>query len=157
MVILESYSILSSVWILWIITSIPYVSFKVWFILKEKWLGLSPDWIIDSCGWLSDKPWYTKAIEIKCPRWKNYIKYLLEDKIPDEYKWQVVNYFVVMEDLEELDFIIYNPDCSEEIKSLHIINVTREELQEDINKASKKLKDFKKQWDELDNNLQINA
>lgn len=116
---------------------------EAWFIAKNDWWGLSPDWII--LKW--DK--YTKAIEIKCPRWKNYIKYLLEDKIPDEYKLQVVNYFIVMEDLQELDFIIYNPDCSKEIKNLHIITVTRKELSKDIDKAEEKLKGFKTEWDKL--------
>jgi hypothetical protein len=83
------------------------------------------------------------------------VKYLLEDKIPDEYKWQVVNYFIVMEDLEWLDFIIYNPDVSSKIPSLHVINIKREELEEDIEKAENKLLLFRKNWEELEDRLKI--
>ena len=54
-----------------------------------------------------------------------------------------------MDDLEELDFIIYNPDVSAEIKSLHIINVKRADLQKDIDKANKRLEEFKANWDKL--------
>ena len=120
---------------------------EVWFVTKYDWLWLSPDGLI--------KNWdtYNKAIEIKCPRWKNYIKYLLEDTIPKEYKSQIINYFIVMDDLEELDFIIYNPDVSVELKSLHIINITRENLKKDIEWANKKIEVFKKGWDELKNTL----
>ena len=48
-----------------------------------------------------------------------------------------------MDDLQVLDFVIYNPDCSDEIPNFHIIPVTREELAADIAKAEVKLKDFK--------------
>jgi len=124
-----------------------YTVEEVGFITTQDWLWLSPDGIIS----IENK--YSRAIEIKCPMWKNYMKYLLEDKIPDEYKAQVVNYFVVMEDLIELDFIIFHPWTSVEIKSLHIIKVTREQLQKDIDKANEKIVSFKKQWDELKNTL----
>ena len=122
---------------------------EVGFITCNDWHGLSPDWIIlDEDSWL-----YKKAIEIKCPRGKNYIKYLLEDKIPDEYKQQVFNYFIVMDDLEELDFIIYNPDVTEDIKDIHIITVTRDQLQSGILKSIEKVDQFKKEWDIMDNIL----
>lgn len=126
---------------------------EVWFIVKdnEDWHGLSPDWIVLD----EDSGLYTWSVEIKCPMWKNYVKYLLEDKIPDEYKDQVTNYFMVMEDLEWLDFIIYNPDVSSEIKDIHIIRVTRNDLIEDINKAEEKLKTFRKKWEALEDKLKI--
>jgi len=124
---------------------------EVGFIIRDERHGLSPDWIIldEDCGL------YKWAIEIKCPMWKNYVKYLLEDKIPDEYKWQVVNYFLVMEDLEWLDFVIYNPDVSSEIPSIHIIKVTREDMKKEIDKAEWRLLEFKEGWEELENNLKI--
>lgn len=124
---------------------------EVWFIVKDDRHWLSPDGIVLD----EDSGLYTWSVEIKCPMWKNYVKYLLEDKIPDEYRWQVVNYFMVMEDLEWLDFIIYNPDVSSEIKDIHIIRVTRNDLIEDINKAEEKLKTFRKKWEELEDKLKI--
>jgi len=124
---------------------------EVGFIVRDDRHGLSPDGIIldEDCGL------YTWSIEIKCPMWKNYVKYLLEDKIPDEYKWQVVNYFLIMEDLKWLDFIIYNPDVSSEIPSIHVIKVTREDLQKEIQKAEERLSSFKETWDELEDKLLI--
>ncbi len=120
---------------------------EVGFVEQDSQVWLSPDWLIL-------KDWkYKKAIEIKAPRWKNYIKYLLEDKIPKVYFHQVVHYFLVIEDLEELDFIIGNFDCSKEIPQIYIITVTREELQKDIDKATKKLKEFKTKWDTLKDKL----
>lgn len=121
---------------------------EVGFIQVEDWLWLSPDGIIET--WENV---YWRAIEIKCPRGKNYVKYLLEDVIPKEYLTQVINYFIVMKDLEKLDFIIYNPDVIKGIPEIHIIKVTREDLQKDIGKAQDKLIIFKKGWDGLKDNL----
>ncbi len=108
---------------------------------------MSPDWII--------KTWdvYWQALEIKCPRWKNYVKYYLENKIPDEYKNQVVNYFLVMEDLECLHFMIFNPDTINRLKHYKIIEVTRADLEVPIRKAEEKLADFKKNRNTLKDNL----
>jgi len=51
-------------------------------------------------------------------------------RIPAEYKAQVIHYFVVVEDLEWLDFVSYDPRMR--TKKIHIHRVTRDELQEDI-------------------------
>ena len=51
-------------------------------------------------------------------------------RIPAEYKAQVIHYFVVVEDLEWLDFVSYDPRMR--TKKIHIHRVTRYELQEDI-------------------------
>ena len=120
---------------------------EVWFILKDELHWLSPDGIIKN----GDK--YTEALEIKCPMGKNYIKYYVEEIIPKEYKLQVVNYFIVMEDLEILYFMIYNPDVKEGLEKYKIIEVTRSELEADIKKAEERLKKFKQSFDILKNNL----
>lgn len=134
---------------------------EVGFITSEDYLGLSPDGIIATEEILigTTEEWpitsiiYWKAVEIKCPMWKTFIKYLLEDKIPKEYLPQVINYFVVIEDLQELDFAIYHPWASEKIWQLHIITVTRAELQKDIDKANLKIKEFKQKRDTLKQKL----
>ena len=120
---------------------------EVWFIEKDDIHWLSPDGIIKN--W--DK--YTEALEIKCPMWKNYIKYYIEEKIPDEYKNQVINYFIVIEDLEKLYFMIYNPDVINGLEKYKIIEVTRQDLQDDIAKAIQKLELFKKDFYLLKNRL----
>lgn len=122
---------------------------EVWFIKKEKWLWLSPDWII-KIKWK-----IKKAIEIKCPMWANYIKYLIENKIPDEYYEQVLNYFLIIDELEELDFIIYNPDVKDKIPSFHIINIERGQLIKELTKMKEKIQLFKKEWD-FNKNILLN-
>jgi len=87
---------------------------------SEQYLGNSPDGLVGDFG----------AIEVKCPEHKNYIKYWLENKIPDDYIWQVVQYFVVNNTLLWLDFVAYNPDIPSH--PIHIIRTTRTELTEKI-------------------------
>mgnify|MGYP003984281511 CR=1 FL=1 len=120
---------------------------EVWFIEKDDQHGLSPDGII--------KNWelYTEALEIKCPRWKNYVKYYIENKIPDEYKNQVINYFIVMDDLEKLYFMIYSNDTINWLPTYKIIEITREQLATEITKAEVKITKFKTEWDNLKNKL----
>ena len=81
------------------------------------------------------------------------MKYLIEDKIPDEYIKQVIHYFIVMDDLEKLDFVIFHPGVTGDVPMLHIIKVTRAELEDDIIKHKEKLQSFKRQWDILKTQL----
>lgn len=121
---------------------------ELWFCLHEtkNYLGLSPDWLINY--WTKKKPFYRKAIEIKCLWAKNHLKYIREDKVPAEHKWQVVNYFLVNEDLQELDFILYNPDVYVDKLRMHIIPVKREDYAKDIEEIQEKLKVFVDLWQE---------
>lgn len=88
-----------------------------------------------------------EAIEVKCMGGTNHIKMWLENKIPDEYEWQVVQYFVVNENLEKLYFVGYNPDIP--IHPLHIIEVKREEIALDIENARKSQEAFLQEVDSI--------
>ena len=114
---------------------------EVGFITKGENVGLSPD------GMVGKK----KAIEVKSPSLAKHIEYIVDDKLPAEYKWQVVHYFVVVDDLKELDFISYNPDFP--LKELHIVNVTREALSEEIKTAQEKLEKFIEKYNQTIINL----
>jgi len=70
-----------------------------------------------------------------------------------QYYWQVVHYFLVIDTLEKVTFSLYNPDIWDKDKQLHIITVTRQDLQQEIDKAEKKLADFKTKWNTLKDNL----
>jgi hypothetical protein len=70
----------------------------------------------------------------------------LEKKIPEEYKYQVIMYFLVISDLEELDFILYNPDFYIKEKRLFVINIKRSELEKEIYKAESQIEIFRKKW-----------
>lgn len=93
-------------------------------------IGNSPDRMVGDNG----------ALEIKCPEHKNHMKYVIEKKIPDDYYWQVVQYFVVNEKLEWLDFMSYNPDIP--ACPIFLIRVTRAELEKDIAELEAKEKVF---------------
>jgi predicted phage-related endonuclease len=88
-----------------------------------------------------------EAIEVKCMGGKNHIKLWLENKIPSEYYWQVIQYFVVNEKLQKLYFVGYNPDIP--VHALHIIETTREELKEDIKVARTKQEEFLNEIDTI--------
>ena len=75
----------------------------------------------------------TKAVEVKCPEGKNYLKIWQENKVPKEYWWQVIQYFVLNKKLETLYFVAHNPDIP--MHPLHIIEVHRKDIEADIVKA----------------------
>ncbi|MBI5573505.1 MAG: YqaJ viral recombinase family protein [Elusimicrobia bacterium] len=81
-----------------------------------------------------------EAIEVKCMGGKNHVKLWLENEIPDEYKWQVIQYFIVNEKLEKLYFVGYNPDIP--VHLLHIIEIKREKIEDEIQEAKKKQRVF---------------
>ena len=121
------------------------------FIDKDDDHGLSPDGIIkDMYGK------YTEALEIKCPRGKNYMKYYIEGVLPSDYKHQVINYFLVMSDLKLLHFMIFNPETIKDFPTYKIIEVTREELQDDLKKAEQKLDAFKQKFNQVKNEINRN-
>lgn len=99
---------------------------EVGFITSDKfdYLGCSPD------GLIKENDVYKGAIEIKCPGIKTYVKYLRQQQIPNEYKYQVMNYFLCCESLQWLDFVSYNPDFK--LKPLFVHRVLRSEIEQDL-------------------------
>ena len=81
-----------------------------------------------------------EAIEAKCMGGKNHVKMWLTNEIPDEYFWQSVQYFIVNKKLKKLYFIGYNPNIP--VHPLHIIELERENIKEDIENAKKSQKEF---------------
>lgn len=115
---------------------------KVGFCVSDEFdfLGLSPDRLIKKRGK------YVGAVEVKAPTSKTVIKYLLDGGVPADYRWQVVNYFLVCETLKELDFIIYDPRIHRPALRLTKIHVTRKEVEGDIEKARNALITFRQEW-----------
>lgn len=108
------------------------------------WIGISPDGIIRD-----DDGKIIQAVEVKAPSPKVFVEYFLNDEIPSEYFWQVVHYFVVLDDLENLDFIIYNPDFySDEIR-MKKWTISRENLEEKILQAKNALAEFYVDWSNM--------
>lgn len=91
---------------------------------EEERVGLSPDGLIKNGGE------YTEGLEIKCPcAWK-FIKYWVEDRVPEEYKEQVLDYFVQNDSINKVYLVIYNPQI--EIHPYHVFEITRDQYSVDI-------------------------
>lgn len=114
-----------------------------------SFLGLSPDRLVKTKGV------FTKAIEVKCPTTKTAIKYRYDGAIPKEYKWQVVNYFLVCETLKSLDFVVYDPRIINDDLKLFTVTVTRKEIQKDIDAALERIPTFYKKWREVYDKVKV--
>jgi putative phage-type endonuclease len=87
---------------------------QVTFIRKDE-IGYSPDGLISDNG----------LIEIKCPLKKNHLKYLIDNKLPTEYKSQVQGGLYISE-REYCDFISYHPLFKDD-KKMFVVRVYRDE------------------------------
>lgn len=105
---------------------------------KYDWLINSPDRLIKKDGK------YRKAVEVKSPNDDTHIKYIRAGIIPVEYEPQIVNYFLVNDDLEELDFVSYSPNINVEQYRMLIVNVKRDDLP--IDETMKNLLKFYDRW-----------
>jgi len=68
--------------------------------------------------------------------------------IPQEYKWQVVHYFIVVKELEKLHFATYDERFIAEDIKLYITEVerTHPEMEQAIKEAEKQLQEFRAKW-----------
>lgn len=109
---------------------------QVGFLLSDKynWLGFSPDGLINENGI------YRKGVEIKCPDTDTHVRYIRQNTLPNEYKDQIHTAFIVNEDMVEMDFVSY--DNRFLIKPIHIINIRREEIKEELEETEKALVKF---------------
>lgn len=116
----------------------------VGFVLHDEydWLGISPDALVKK----GKK--YIGAVEVKCPDTKTHIKYLEDDKIPAEYRAQVMHYFLVCDTIEWLDFVSYDPRIQTDAQ-LFVKRITREELADELEVAMGKLLKFREKWKKL--------
>jgi putative phage-type endonuclease len=80
----------------------------------------SPDRLIKNNGK------YTEAVEIKCLSPARHLQAVIENKVPDEYEAQKLQYFIVNPDLKKLYFVFYDPRIA--AVPLHTVEVTRAEL-----------------------------
>lgn len=71
-----------------------------------------------------------RAVEVKCLSSASHIEAFLTQEIPDEYKMQMYQYFIVNDDLKTLFFVFYDPRIP--CKDYFVIEINREDIQEDI-------------------------
>jgi len=76
---------------------------EVGFIEHNEYSGCSPDGLIGDNG----------GLEIKCPSDKVYVNYLLIDKIPTDYMWQIQMNLLIT-GRKWWDYMIYNPNFEQD-------------------------------------------
>ena len=111
---------------------------EVGFIQNGRY-GLSPDGVV-----LAGKK-ISRAIEIKCPSTKNHVSTIVKNEIPKLNLDQIIHYFVVIDDLKELDFVSYDPRF--QYKQLHIITVKRSDFKAEIAETIKRYEKFVEKLD----------
>lgn len=113
---------------------------------ENKYIASSPDGLILDV----DSGKYTQALETKCLSGKKHIAAFFEkleikentaegetpcywDVVPEEYKPQALQYFIVNDDLETLYFVFYNEVITE--IPMIVIRVHRKDIVDEIAKA----------------------
>lgn len=124
------------------------------------WLVLSPDGLI-----ANERGEYTEAVEVKSPNSETAVFYRLCNLVggkelgltaakqpfvgvPAEYKWQVVQYFLVNEKLQKLYFLVYDARFIDDDMKLMVVEVERhnELLQDALAEAREELAKFRTDW-----------
>jgi predicted phage-related endonuclease len=67
-----------------------------------------PDIAVSVDGYVEGKK-ITEGIEAKCLSSAKHIEAYLAQEVPTEYEWQVLQYFVVNDDLQKLYMVFYDP------------------------------------------------
>jgi predicted phage-related endonuclease len=92
-----------------------------------------------------------KAVETKCLSSARHIEAVITGEVPSDYKMQRLQYFIVNDELEELDFVFYDPRLY--ACPLKIITITRAEVQEEVTKLLAYQRDTLTEIDEIVNAL----
>lgn len=74
---------------------------------EHPWLAISPDALV-----YDDNDVPIGGVEIKCPSTKVHLEYLKNNKIPTIYKSQVMHYMIVIDTLQWVDFVSFDPRIS---------------------------------------------
>jgi len=116
-------------------------SLVIWQREDDESIAISPD------GFVGDET----AVEVKCLNSASHIEAFLTQEIPDEYEYQKLQYFIVNDRLQKLNFVFYDPRIS--CKDYFVIEVYREEVQEEIDTCLKFEQDTLAEIDEVVNKL----
>lgn len=104
-------------------------------------IALSPD------GLIKNGKKYTEAVEVKCLSSAIHLQVLIEQKLPNEFIAQKLQYFIVNDDLQTLYFVFHDPRIT--VRPLHYIEVKREDVEKDIEFYKQYQLDTLKEIDEL--------
>jgi hypothetical protein len=97
--------------------------------------GFSPDSVVKNKDDL-----IVGGLETKCPSSKKHIEYIIKNRIPPEYYWQVLSPFICSDDVQWWDFASFddrNYECP-----LFVIRVNREDVEDHIVQARTVLTEY---------------
>jgi len=97
----------------------------VWTRDDDDRIAISPDGVIGDG---------IEAVEIKCLSTAKHLQAVIENRIPDDYEMQAIQYFIVNDKLETLYFCLYDPRLK--VKDFHVIEIPRSLVLPDIERVS---------------------
>lgn len=109
----------------------------IWMRDDNENIAISPD------GVISEK----EAVEVKCLSSARHLEAYLTNQIPPEYEEQVLQYFIVNDKLQKLYFVFYDPRVT--VKDFFFKEITREEVQEDVEDYLAYQKDILREINEI--------
>ncbi|MDE1971170.1 MAG: YqaJ viral recombinase family protein [Patescibacteria group bacterium] len=115
-------------------------SLVLWTREDEESIAVSPD------GFIGD----TEAVECKCLNSASHIEALITGKIPSEYEYQVLQYFVVNDDLKTLYFIFYDPRMP---RDYVCFTIERDSIAEKVATSLEEQREVLKKIKEIENQI----
>ena len=95
-------------------------SLVMWTRDDNENIAVSPDGIVSE----------TEAVEVKCLSSARHVEAFLTKEVPDEYHLQSLQYFIVNEKLQKLNFCFYDPRLK--VADFFIIEITRDQVAQEI-------------------------
>jgi len=92
----------------------------IWQRDDNESIAISPD------GYIGE----TEAVECKCLSSARHIEAFLTQQLPDEYKDQALQYFIVNDKLKKLYFVFYDPRVL--AKNYFTIEIKRKDVENDV-------------------------
>ena len=103
---------------------------RIWMRDDNENIAISPDGVISK----------TEAVEVKCLSSARHIEAYLTKKVPSEYEYQVLQYFIVNDNLKKLHLVFFDPRffaMNKKGLDFFEIVVTRKELKAQIDEVLK--------------------
>lgn len=99
-------------------------SLLIWTRDEEESIALSPDGVVLGTN-------ETEAVEVKCLSSAKHIEAYLTQEVPSEYQDQMIQYFVVNDNLQMLFWVFYDPRMGYG-KDFFYVEITRGSVQEKV-------------------------
>lgn len=113
----------------------------MWVSDDDENIAVSPD------GWKGQ----TEAAEVKCLNSATHIEALITQKVPQEYHFQVLQYFIVNSKLQKLHLVFYDPRIPK--KDFFYFTINREEVEAEIEEIKIQELEIIRQAEEIINQL----